>query len=71
MNSLFLYDLIYALAATDDRWRLLQATTYAKRVRLAGESCLLWCFPAFLKLRWRDGEPLDAKAYLMAGVRQP
>ena len=31
------------------------------------ESAVLYCFPAFIKLRWRAGEPADAKAYLVAG----
>ena len=53
----------------DDRWQLLADTTFAKRVQFAGEKAMLFCFPAFLKLRWCDGEPLDAKAYLMAGVQ--
>lgn len=53
----------------DERWRLLADTAFAVRAELAGESALLFCFPAFLKLRWRNGEPLDAKAYLMAGVQ--
>lgn len=51
----------------DDRWRLLAETAYAKRVARGGVSCALYCFPAFLKLRWEHGEPLDAKAYLLLG----
>ena len=53
----------------DDRWRLLGDTAFARRVTRGEESCLLFCFPAFVKLRWRAGVPLDAKAYLMAGIR--
>lgn len=53
----------------DERWRLLPGTAFAKRMTLADESAVLWCYPAFLKLRWRAGVPLDAKAYLIAGVR--
>lgn len=52
----------------DERWRLLTGTMISKRLNAAGQTCLLYCFPAFLKLRWRSGDPLDAKAYLMAGV---
>lgn len=59
---------VEAWGLADGRWRLLHQTTYAKRATLAGQSSMLWCFPAFLKLRWRDGAPLDAKAYLMAGA---
>lgn len=52
----------------DDRWRLLADTAFAKRASFMGESVLGYCFPAFVKLKWHDGEPLDAKTYLMAGV---
>ena len=53
----------------DGRWHLLADTAFAKRIEFAGEAARIFCHPAFLKLRWRDGEPLDAKAYLMAGTR--
>ena len=53
----------------DGRWRLLADTAFAKRAKHNGDSELIYCFPAFLKLRWRDGKPLDAKAYLMAGMQ--
>ena len=59
---------VEAWGLADERWRLLPATAFAKRLRLGHESCQVWCYPAFLKLRWRDGAPLDAKAYLIAGV---
>ncbi|MBR3317572.1 MAG: hypothetical protein IKG21_07140 [Atopobiaceae bacterium] len=51
----------------DNRWQQLAQTAFAKRAALRGDVVHLWCFPAFLKLRWRDGLPLDAKAYLIAG----
>ena len=54
----------------DDRWRLLEDTAFAQRVTRGAESCLLYCAPVFVKLRWREGEPLDAKAYLMAGTQE-
>ena len=54
---------------TDDRWRLLADTIFAMRVSRGGRSCMLFNYPAFVKLRWRDGEPLDAKAYLLAGLQ--
>lgn len=40
-----------------------------KRIARDDSQMLLYCYPALLKLRWRDGEPLDAKAYLIAGVQ--
>ncbi len=54
----------------DDRWRQLTGTTFSKRLKGAGESCLLWCYPAFVKLKWRDGVPVDAKTYLVASVTE-
>ena len=59
-----------AWGLADGRWRLLSETAFAKRVEAAGESRLIYCYPAFLKLRWRAGEPLDAKAYLIAGTQR-
>ena len=53
----------------DSRWSLLGDTAFATRATQNGKSTTLYCYPAFLKLRWRDGEPLDAKAYLIAGVQ--
>ena len=52
----------------DDRWRAMAETAFVKRATFGDESLVGYCFPTFIKLRWRDGEPLDAKAYLMAGV---
>lgn len=53
----------------DGRWIQLGGTAYAQGVQFGGEKLSIYCFPAFLKLRWRDGAPLDAKAYLIAGVQ--
>ena len=53
----------------DERWRLLPQTAFAKRVRRGGKLLTIYCYPAFIKLRWRNGEPLDAKAYLIAGTQ--
>lgn len=55
---------------SDDRWRLLADTAFASRVAREGESVTLYCYPAFIKLRWRGGEPVDAKTYLIAGVNR-
>ena len=52
----------------DSRWRLLKGTIFAKRATLNDVSNTLYCYPTFIKLRWRDGQPLDAKAYLIAGL---
>ena len=53
----------------DDRWPLLKDAMFSKRITSKNESFLLYCFPAFIKLRWRDGVPVDAKTYLMAGLQ--
>ena len=54
----------------DGRWRRLEETAFAQKLTFGPESCLIFCAPIFVKLRWRAGEPLDAKAYLMAGVQE-
>ena len=59
---------IVSWGLADERWRLLLDAQYAKGVKRDGESILIYNFPAFVKLRWRDGKPVDAKAYFMAGV---
>ena len=59
---------VEAWGLADERWRLLAETAYAKRISKEDAACLLYCYPAFLKLRWRDGVPLAAKAYLIAGI---
>ena len=50
----------------DSRWQQLASSLFAKRVSHDDESSLISCCPTFVKLRWRAGEPLDAKAYLIA-----
>ena len=55
----------------DSRWRLLEDTAFARRVTHGLESSLLYCAPVFVKLRWREGKPLDAKVYLQAGEQKP
>ena len=53
----------------DERWRLLADTVFAKRVARGEDSNVLFNYPAFLKLRWHEGEPVDAKTYLLAGIQ--
>ena len=53
----------------DDRWKLLANTMFAKRASFGQSSIKLFTFPAFIKLRWVGGQPLDAKTYLMAGAQ--
>ena len=60
---------VEAWGLADDRWRLLHGASFAKRMTLGDASALLYNYLAFLKLRWREGEPVDAKVYYMAGVQ--
>ncbi len=53
----------------DDRCALLPQTVFAKRVTRGDFSTTIYCLPAFVKLRWREGMPPDAKAYLLAGIQ--
>lgn len=64
-----LMDQVCEWGAADSRWHLLGDTAFARRVTRGEESYLLFCFTAFLKLRWRSGDLTDAKAYLKAGVQ--
>ena len=64
-----LMSMLESWGLADDRWRMLAGTTFAKRVSFKDDSRLLFCYPTFVKLRGRMGEPLDAKAYLIAGVQ--
>lgn len=57
-----------ARGLADSRWRLLGGLAFAKRVTHDGESCVLYSYPAFVKVRLRNGVPFDAKAYVIAGV---
>jgi len=62
-----LMERIESWGLADDRWRLLPETAFAKRVTRNGKEMVFYCYPAFIKLRWRNGEPVDAKTYLIAG----
>ncbi len=56
------------LGLADSRWRRIPDTMFSK-LAPAGDTVLaLYCVPTFVKLRMRDGRPLDAKAYLQAGA---
>ena len=54
----------------DGRWKELGGTAFAKHVAHGGETAQLYCHPAFVKVRWREGEPPDVKAYLIAGMSE-
>lgn len=52
----------------DDRWQLLADATFSKRVERKDAILTFYCYPAFIKLRWREGQPVDAKTYLLASI---
>lgn len=52
----------------DNRWRLLGETAFSKRIEREGLSCMAYCQPSFIKLRFQKGQLIDAKAYLIARV---
>ena len=57
---------IEGLGLADERWRHIADASFTTAVNLKGESLVLYCVPTFVKLRLRDGAPLDAKVYLQA-----
>ena len=59
---------IERMGLADDRWRQIPGAIFTKLVRMDDAALALYCVPTFVKLRMRDGEPLDAKVYLHAGA---
>jgi hypothetical protein len=64
-----LMDAIEALGLSDARWRHVPGTAFSRFMQVDGALLALYCVPTFVKLRLRDGKPLDAKMYLQAGAR--
>lgn len=56
------------LGMCDKRWQRAVQTLLATKVRMDGQPLAFYCTPVFIKLRLREGEPLDAKLYLQAGA---
>lgn len=52
----------------DERWRLVPGTIHTTLVDTGGMRIALYNMPTFMKLRLREGDPLDAKIYLQAGA---
>ena len=52
----------------DGRWHHVPDATFTKLIRVDGSALALYCMPTFVKLRMRDGTPLDAKFYLQASA---
>lgn len=59
---------IEARGLADSRWRLIPGTIYTGAVDAGEDKVVLYDAPTFVKLRVRDGQPLDAKVYLQAGA---
>ena len=59
---------VEAWGLADDRWRLFGDASFAKRISFRDESIVLYAYPAFVKLRWREGKAVDAKTYFVAGA---
>ena len=53
---------------SDSRWRYAKDIIFHKRLSFGGASVFLYSVPVFLKVRWREGKPLDAKIYDLAGA---
>ena len=53
----------------DGRWQALADVAFAKRIARGDSSVVLSTYTAFVKLRWRDGALLDAKAYVIGGAQ--
>lgn len=59
---------LQACGLADERCGLLAQAVFAKRMERGGERVTASCFPAFVKLRWREGMEPCAKAYLLVRV---
>ncbi len=59
-----------ALGLSDDRWQLFLESFFAKQIVFGPVNIQLVHSPIFLKQRFRDGNPLDAKVYSEAMVRE-
>ena len=62
---------VEAMGLADERWKAARGASYALSVEVNGSDLKLYCMPTFVKLRMRDGVPLDAKLYLIAGAIYP
>lgn len=56
------------MGLADRRWNHIPDAAFSKLLKVDGNALALYCAPTFVKLRMRDGEMLDAKAYLQASA---
>ncbi len=57
-----------SLGLADERWREIEGTAFAMKLKHGQASVLLYCAPIFVKIRFHKGIPLDAKTYLVSGT---
>ncbi|MBR0261176.1 MAG: hypothetical protein IJQ85_05205 [Selenomonadaceae bacterium] len=63
------YDLMKKIESwglSDSRWQYIKAVSFNKYLRLGKLSLHISNLPIFLKVRWREGNMLDAKLYFIA-----
>ena len=58
------------LGLADKRWHLIADASFTKLIEVEKSPAIISCVPTFVKLRLRDGRPLDAKAYMQAEMQQ-
>ena len=56
------------IGLVDNRWHVLSGRSFAKRLSKGDESICFAGFPAFIKIRLKPDEPIDAKAYIVSNV---
>ena len=59
-----LMEKIQSWGLADERWHLLPEATFTKRLSFGGISLDIFNRPRFIKLRYKEGKPFDAKVYL-------
>ena len=59
---------IERMELADGRWRHVPGASFATLVDMDDGPLAIFCAPTFVKLRMRDGGPLDAKIYLQAAA---
>ena len=64
-----LMEAIERLGLTDKRWHHVADAAFSEIVNYGDETLVMYCSPTFVKLRLRDGIPLDAKMYMQASAR--
>ena len=65
-----LMEKIQSWGLADERWHLLPEATFTKRLSFGGVSLDIFNRPRFIKLRYKEGKPFDAKVYFQAGGNQ-